>query len=420
MLNINRSIIKNKEIIFKIGQFPHLSETFILAQIITAIKCGYEVKILVSELLDFESSKQLELIKKFDIEKKIILENYTIPKNKVIRLLKWIVILGLNVKSIKKILQYHRENKKFSFAWLYQWVFYQRFNDVSIFHAQYGTNSKPLDVLKKIGFKPALVVTFHGHDAFFPINGFIANNGYYDNLFKFGNLVTVNTPYLEDELLKLGCPRELLAVIPVGVDTDFFYPINIIRNLKIKLITVGRLNLVKGHIYAFEVLKKLRLLGYNIELKVIGDGPEWLNLEKYIIDNELIDVIIMVGSKNRDEIRELLWQSDVFLFPSVSKFFGKSTETQGLATIEAMACGLPVVVFDSGGVKYTLEDGISGFVCDEYDIDCMVSKIKILVDDFDKYKQMSCHAVTFANNNFSQQLIDSKWKTVYNNLSNGK
>jgi colanic acid/amylovoran biosynthesis glycosyltransferase len=53
-----------KKLIFKIGQFPHLSETFILAQIITAINCGYEVKILVSELLDFENSKQLELIEK--------------------------------------------------------------------------------------------------------------------------------------------------------------------------------------------------------------------------------------------------------------------------------------------------------------------------------------------------------------------
>ena len=100
MLNRNRNIIKNKEIIFKIGQFPHLSETFILAQIITAIKCVYEVKILVNELLDFERSKQLELIEKFDIEKRIIIKNYNIPKNKWVRLLRWIFILGLNFKNL--------------------------------------------------------------------------------------------------------------------------------------------------------------------------------------------------------------------------------------------------------------------------------------------------------------------------------
>jgi colanic acid/amylovoran biosynthesis glycosyltransferase len=226
LLNRNRNIKKNKGIIFKIGQFPHLSETFILAQIITAIKCGYDVKLLIGELLDFETSKQLDLITKYEIDKKIIIENYRIPKNKVIRLIKWFALLSFNFSNIKTIIQFHKGNIKFSLTWLYQWVFYNGFNDVAIFHVQYGTNSTTLGLLKKAGFKPSLIVTFHGHDAFFPINGFIPNNGYYDNLFKYGNLITANTPYLADKVMGLGCPKDLISIVPVGVDTDFFYPVS--------------------------------------------------------------------------------------------------------------------------------------------------------------------------------------------------
>ncbi|WP_222861338.1 hypothetical protein, partial [Seonamhaeicola marinus] len=80
---------------------------------------------------------------------------------------------------------------KFSLTWLYQLHFYKQFNTAHAIHVQYGTNVNPLDVLKKVGFlKPSLIVTFHGHDVFFPISGYIHNNGYYDNLFGFGDLIT--------------------------------------------------------------------------------------------------------------------------------------------------------------------------------------------------------------------------------------
>lgn len=410
-----------KKIVFKLREFPHLSETFILAQIITAINCGYDVSLLVVELLDFEASKQKSLIEKYQIDKKIIIEDYKIPKNKFLRLVKWLTLLMFNFKDINYIIQFYRENTKFSLTWLYQWVFYKQFNKVAIFHVQYGTSSTTLAKLKKTGYKPSLVVTFHGHDAFFPINGFIPNNGYYDNLFKYGDLITVNTPYLANIITELGCPKEMIMTVPVGVDTDFFYPKKTqISVKKCKLISVGRLSIVKGHIYAFESVRKLEQEGYNIELTVVGEGPERVKLENYIRKNNLFDSIVLVGAKSQEEVRELLWESDIFLFPSVSLHNGKSTETQGLATIEAMACGLPAVVFDSGGVKYTLENGVSGFICDEFDTDCMCSKVKILIENRDKLIAMGNQAIDFIKQNYSQKMIDKKWEYVYNKvLKNG-
>lgn len=410
-----------KKLIFKIGQFPHLSETFILAQIITAIKCGCEVRLLIGELLDFEASKQLDLIKQYKIDKKIIIEDYSIPINKILRLINWVALLAFNFKNIKAIIQFHKGNVKFSLTWLYQWNFYNQFNDVSIFHVQYGTNSTTLALLKKTGFKPSVIVTFHGHDAFFPINGFIPNNGYYDNLFEYGNLITANTPYLADKIMELGCPKDLISIVPVGVDTDFFYPrTDNNKNQKtLKLITVGRLDKVKGHRYCIEAVHLLISKGIDVTLTIIGEGSEWDSLEKLIEKYQLKGSIFMKRKKSQEEVRQTLWEHDLYLLAAVALPDGRR-ETQGLATLEAQACGLPVIAFDSGGVKYTVDNEKSGFICDEYDVHGISNKIIKFTEDSILLSKMSDHAVTFVHDNFCQELIDKRWRIIYDNLSNGK
>lgn len=411
-----------KKIVFKVPEFPHLSETFIVAQIVTAIKLGYEVEILVRKLLDNANVLNTGLIKNYSLLDKILTEDYKIPENKIVRLFKWMLLLIINFKYLKFILKLYKEYPKFSLTWLYILNFYKQFNEIAIFHIQYGTNKHPIDILKKIGFfKPSVIVTFHGHDAFFPINGFIPNNGYYDDLFKYGNLITANTPYLADIIMELGCPKDILTIIPVGVDTDFFYPKNKIRKLNgvFKMINVGRMDKVKGHHLSIEVAQKLTKLGIDVTLTIIGEGSEHNNMKSLIAKYKLEDRIYLIGSKSQIEVRRLLWEHDVFLLTAVALPDGRR-ETQGLATLEAQACGLPVVVFDSGGIKYTLKNEVSGFICEEYDVDYIVDKIKILKDNHDLYSKMSFQAVNFVKENYSQKTIDEKWKAIYEKICNEK
>ncbi|MHB1147229.1 MAG: glycosyltransferase [Lutibacter sp.] len=413
--------MKQKKIVFKVPEFPHLSETFIVAQIVTALKLGYEVEILIRKLVESGIDLNSGLIEKYCLIDKIIIEDYKIPKNKIIRLFKWMMLLIINFKDVNYILKFYKEYNKFSLTWLYQWHFYKQFNEAAIIHIQYGTNKYPIDILKKIGFfKPSVIATFHGHDAFFPINGFIPNNGYYDNLFNYGNLITANTPYLAEEILGLGCPKELLSIVPVGVNTDFFYPNNKKnRNKTLSLITVGRLDKVKGHQYCIEAVKQLIKNGFDVDLTIIGEGTEHNNLKNLIAEYKLDDKIFMKGSKSQQEVRQALREHDVYLLTAVALPNGRR-ETQGLATLEAQACGLPVIVFDSGGVKYTLKDRVSGFVCEEYDVEDVVAKIIKFMESSNLLTKMSNEAVTFVNENYSQKIIDGKWENIYRNLSNGK
>jgi len=418
-LIVNAFLIRSnlKTIVFKLNQFPHLSETFILSQIITAINSGYDVKLLVTEVLSFEVSKQTKLLEKYNIADKIVVEDYDIPKNKIHRFLKWGYLLIKNINNLNYIIRFYKHQNSFSLTWLFQLVFYKNHAKVSIFHIQYGTNKSPVDVLKKIDFiKASLIVSFHGHDAFFPINGFIPNNGYYDCLFASANTIVANTPYLAKIIEGLGCPSKILKTIPVGVDTSFFTPKKIMQkgSKTLNIITVGRLSLEKGHIYALEVIKLLKNKGLDLHFRIVGDGQERSRLEQYIIENNLSNYVTLEGGKSQREVRDLLWCSDLFLFTSVALKDGRR-ETQGLATIEAAACGLPAVVFDSGGVKYTMRDKETGYIVPEFNVGAMVSKVEHFNFNRDLLNTMGIQAVAFIRETYSHEMINRKWDIIYNN-----
>ncbi|WP_445717954.1 glycosyltransferase [Flavobacterium sp.] len=413
--------MNKKTIIFKVFEFPHLSETFILAQIITAIKLGYDVKIIVVKLLDLDASLYRKTLIENNILDSIIIEDYKIPKNTFFKIFKFVFLLLKHLKKIKAILSFYNKQNKFSLTWLYQWNFYEVFNsNNNVFHVQYGTNRNPLDLLKAAGFyKPSLIVTFHGHDAFFPINGFIPNNGYYDNLFTYGDLITANTPYLAKKIVALGCPREKMKIIPVGVDTTFFNSIGKNKRAEgsLKIITVGRLDPVKGHKYSIEVVNEMVQSGYDIILTIIGEGSERKNLEKLIENYNLKKNVFLLGKKSQDEIRSFLIANDLYVITAVPLCDGRR-ETQGLATLEAQACGLPVIAFDSGGVKYTIELGKTGFVFDEYDTIGIVTILKKIYLERSMLKEMSANTKKFIDANFSQTYINDIWDNVYQNLFN--
>jgi colanic acid/amylovoran biosynthesis glycosyltransferase len=405
--------ILKKSILFKIQQFPHLSETFILDQIILAIEAGYKVRVIVKDVLDFEKSTHLKKIKKYGIDEKIIVENYKIPTNKFIRFFKAGIIVLKFFRKLNRIWKYQRLKTKFSLTWIYEFAFYNQFNTTDIIHVQYGTNVHPVDLLKHIGLlKGRMIVSFHGHDAFFPINGFIQNNGYYDYLFRGDNLIVANTPYLAEKIEQLGCEKKNLAIIPVPINTKFFTPAKFIKeNKSLQLINVGRLDPIKGQSVALDFISMILKNNIEVHLIIIGEGREYLKLKRKIFELSLEKNVTLIGRKNQKEVRELLRNSDIYLFTGMPVEEGRR-ETQGLATLEAQACGLPVLAFDSGGVKYTVERNETGFLCKENDLHCLLEKFYFLRDN-NLRLQMGQNARVFTEKEFSKNVIKKKWKEIY-------
>lgn len=405
---------QQKSILFRIWTFPGYCETFLLSQIVIAIKCGHNVKILVEDLNNLRKGVHKDIIEAYKINDKIIVEDYDIPKSKLFRIFKAIKLVLVSPKSFLKFYKFLKYTEGSTIKKIYQFYFLRKLNNFDIIHVQYGTNVKPLDVLKEIGMlKSKLIVSFHGHDLYFPINGRIPNNGYYNRTFKHSDILVANTFYLKSLLLDLGASENKIKTIPVSVDTDLFYPNNEKKkNFPVKIITVGRFATFKGQRFGVECISKLVKEGFDIHYILIGNGPEKGNVQKLVKEKLLEDHITLAGRKNQEEIREYLQEQDIFLMTSITDpAYG--VESQGLVTAEAQACGLPVVAFDSGGVKFTIEDGKTGFIVPEKDVDAMVSKIRQLLDNAELREEMGQKATKFVANNLSQRTIREKWCEIY-------
>jgi colanic acid/amylovoran biosynthesis glycosyltransferase len=408
-----------KNILFKLWKFPRLSETFILAQIITAIKCGYKVNILVEELLEINETTHGKLIEKYNLTDKVIIEDYGIPNRKFYRILKALLLIIINISNLKYLKAFIEQHRKFELRHIYIFHFFRKLKNFDIVHVQYGTNGKPLDILKKTGsFPPKLIVSFHGHDVYFPINGIIENNGYYDDLFKYADKLIANTTYLKNLLIELEAPAWKIETIPVTVNINFFKPVKLEINTSetIRIITVGRLEIFKGQHLGIECISKLVKNGYNVHYTIVGKGSQEEVLKNLIKECSLNNYITLTGRKSQEDIKELLQNHDIFLMTSITDP-NYGVESQGLVTAEAQACGLPVIGFDSGGVKYTVMDGETGFIVPEFDVAAMTKRIEELIDNVKLRQEMGKEAVIYVENHFSQNKINDIWCKTYNELS---
>jgi glycosyltransferase involved in cell wall biosynthesis len=112
--------------------------------------------------------------------------------------------------------------------------------------------------------------------------------------------------------------------------------------------TVGRLHPDKGHHYLIEAFTRVANKIPNARLIVIGNGPLLGQLQKHAQESGIVSKVVFLGRRN--DVHELLQGFDIFVFPSVE-------EPLGLALIEAMLSGLPVVVTDAGGLPEIIGHG---------------------------------------------------------------
>jgi L-malate glycosyltransferase len=119
------------------------------------------------------------------------------------------------------------------------------------------------------------------------------------------------------------------------------------------------------------------------KLLLVGDGPERQNIEMLCRELNLCDNIIFLGKQ--DPVEEILSVCDLFLMPS-------ETESFGLAALEAMACEVPVISSNAGGIPELNVDGVTGFLCNVGDVDAMAEKALYILSDETRLKQFKSNA----------------------------
>lgn len=194
---------------------------------------------------------------------------------------------------------------------------------------------------------------------------------------KQAEFVSVVTRPLQKQVLEAtGLGADRVPVIWMGVDTERFKPAPhpAAQASPFEIVTVARLNEMKGHRYALSALKRIRDMGLDVRYTIAGDGPHRAAIERTVAELGLTDAVTMAGTCTEDEVLGLLWRADAFVLPS----FGLG-EAAPVSVMEAMACGMPVICSRIGGTEDMIVDGVSGLLVDQKDIDGLTRAIESLV-----------------------------------------
>jgi glycosyltransferase involved in cell wall biosynthesis len=197
-----------------------------------------------------------------------------------------------------------------------------------------------------LGFR--VVVTCHGSDLRRPLEG---DAPYLKAVLGGADAVTAVSAELAARIEELGAaPRRRPAVIANGIDTTFWQPPPGGRTGDGTLViaAVGRLEPVKGFDLLIEACAALSARDFPLRLVLVGEGSQKAALAAQAARLGIAERVTFAGRLAPEDIRARLYAADLFALPSRS-------EGMPLALMEAMACAMPCVAADVGGVARTAE-----------------------------------------------------------------
>lgn len=145
------------------------------------------------------------------------------------------------------------------------------------------------------------------------------------------------------------------------------------------------------------------------KLLLIGDGPEVTNVCKLVDQLGLHNQVLLLGKQ--DNLEELYSISDLLLLLSEKESFG-------LVALEAMACGIPCIGTDIGGIPEVIDNGVNGYICDLGDIEEISAKAVRLLSDSDLYYRFSRAALRTVQGKFQADSIVKQYENLYYMLLN--
>jgi glycosyltransferase involved in cell wall biosynthesis len=214
------------------------------------------------------------------------------------------------------------------------------------------------------------------------------------------------------EAVALGMCPEKAAVIRPAVDPARFVPAAADSPCeRVRILMAGTLIWCKAYEFALTAFAEASNRGLDAELTIAGGGgkEEISRLLYTIHDLDLEGRVHWKGGQSSEKVLEMLRESDVFLHSSVSEGISN-------AVLEAMACGLPVVVTDAGGMREAVRDGVDGFVVPVRDVDAMAEALVKLACDPELRRRMGTAARQRVLEEFTLERQTRQWREWYEGL----
>ncbi|MXV38888.1 N-acetyl-alpha-D-glucosaminyl L-malate synthase BshA [Flavobacteriaceae bacterium Ap0902] len=262
-------------------------------------------------------------------------------------------------------------------------------------------------ILKEKNIELPIITTLHGTDI-----TLVGQHPVYKSAVEFSinqsDVVTTVSESLKKDTYRVFNIKKDIKVIPNFIDTHLYQPngsclrTNFAEPDEKILIHVSNLRKVKRITDVIEIFNKVQK-SVQSKLIIVGEGPEWENAIQLIQKYKLEKMVRNVGKVKN--LTHILKVSDLFLLPSEQESFG-------LAALEAMAAGVPVISSNAGGIPEVNVDGETGYVSNVGDIESMAGYAISLLTNESLLAQFKSNARAHANK-FSLENILPLYEQLY-------
>lgn len=270
-----------------------------------------------------------------------------------------------------------------------------------------------------------VIYTCHGYH-FYKGGSFFTNSIYYlieKTLARFTDaIVLINREDYESTLkFRLKKQGKVYQIPGIGLDLEQFKPVSAEEKLELKkslkidnnktfILSVGEINENKNHRIVLEALDILRSRGFDLSglhYGICGDGAYRDRLTQLIKDYKLEEYVCLYGYCAN--VKDYINTADFTVFPS-------EREGLGMAALESLACGVPVIAADNRGTKEYMLSGKNGYVCDYDDGPGFAESIEKLINlNENKRKEMSICCIDTVKK-FDKNITRQKMTEIYQQI----
>lgn len=210
---------------------------------------------------------------------------------------------------------------------------------------------------------------------------------------------------LSENIYHIPLPIEV-KYFTLNKEEDFEQKNNIIR-----ILMVGKFVKWKRHDLFVKAIKEVSKNYPNVKATIVGEcttaeHKEIFNTVSGLIDENKITNISIEINVEHNELLKMYNKFDLFILPS-------SGETFGISSLEALSCGLPIIISNKNGFKYYVEDGVIGYVFDSDSLEDLINKTECCLNE-KKYVQMGVQALSFTKKYFSKSTYYEKLNVILN------
>ena len=266
------------------------------------------------------------------------------------------------------------------------------------------------EMLRETGDDVAVVTTLHGTDI-----TIVGQDPSYWAITKFSieksDRITAVSEHLQRETVNaFGCTGCAVEVIHNFIDPEVYdrrrYPGALAGMLAAPgkvLMHVSNFRAVKRTLDVIRIFAKVSR-ALPATLVMVGDGPDRGLAQDEARALGVADRIQFLG--RIENVAPLLSGADLFLLPSASESFG-------LSALEALACGVPVVASNAGGIPEVIREGVTGALRDVGDVDAMAAAAVEILSDDARWARMSVAAASDARQRFSEERVIGQYEATY-------